>query len=297
MLVDTHAHLNFSCFNKDRDRIIEKCLDDNIWIINIGINYETSKKAKEIAENYFKSKRIFAAIGLHPDQLGKRETGIKRNNVDQDFEKEKYFDFEKYKELAKSKRVKAIGEIGLDYWSKPKTEKKLHNLKLKQKKLLLEQIKLAQELNLPVIFHCRMAHNDLIKILQEYREAYLSEKTKNSKFLKAVIHCFTGNWRQAQEFLKMGFYLGFNGIIFKLNLEKVIENTPLDRILIETDCPFLTPPLPDKFKAIKFYNGNHIRNEPMFIKHTARQIAKIKNIPFQKITDITSQNAQRLFRI
>jgi TatD DNase family protein len=257
MLIDTHSHFNFEDFDKDRDKVIKECLKNNIWIINIGTDYQTSKKAVKIAKKY--KKGIFAAIGLHPINT-----------------KEK-FDYQRYKILAKSKEVVAIGEIGLDYWSKPKTKRKLELFKEKQKEIFLKQLELAKELNLPVIFHCRMAHDDLIEILKS--------QILNYK-LRGVIHSFTGNWWQAQKFLEMNFYLGFNGLIFKLKLDEVIKKTPLDKILIETDCPFLPPP---DFKKE--------RNDPLSLKYIVKKIAKIKNKNFKEIAKATTKNAKELFSI
>jgi len=273
MLVDTHAHLNIKAFELDREEVIKRCLENNIWIINIGTNYETSKKAVEIAGKY--PEGIFAAIGLHPINL---DTGLVKVKTDElegsHFENE--FDFEKYKSLAENPKVVVIGEIGLDYYWRPKTTKKKEFFKQKQKDLLSKQLELAKELNLPVIFHCRMAFDDLIDILQG------SDPCK----LNGVIHCFTGNWKMAKKFLNLGFYLGFNGIIFKLDLDEIIKKTPLDRILIETDCPYLTPP-----------NLGKERNDPLGVKFVAERIAEIKNVGFDKIAEITTENAKRLFKL
>ena len=245
MLVDTHSHLNFPAFDKDRNEIIKKCLESEIWVINVGTNFETSKKAVEITTKY--EKGVYASIGLHPIDL---DTGLIKIKTDEKegshFEKK--FDYEKYKNLAKSEKVVAIGEIGLDYYWKPKTKRKLELFKEKQKDLLLKELELAKELNLPphqkfgsgglpVIFHCRMAHQDLIEIL--------NFQFSISNFqIRGVMHGFVGTIDQLKEYLKMGFYIGFNGIIFKkiegINFEENIKNTPLDRILIETDCPYLT---------------------------------------------------------
>jgi len=246
MLIDTHAHLNFNAFKDDFDQVIKRSLDGNVWMINVGSNFKTSKRAVEIAEKY---KGVYAAIGLHPIHA------------------EEEFDIEKYKELAKSDKVVAIGEIGLDYY------KDYGLFKEKQKEVFLQQLDLAKELELPVIFHCRMAHNDLLEIL------------KGTKF-QGVIHCFTGDWRQAKEYLDMGFYLGVNGILYRLNLKEVIEKIPLDRILIETDCPYLTPP-----------KSETERNEPIFLKYIVQEIAKIKNLDFQKVAQAATKNAKRLFNI
>lgn len=282
MLIDTHAHLNFNGYKGDFEEVIKRTLDNNVWVINVGSQYETSKRAVEIAEKY--PEGIFAAIGLHPIHL---ETGlVKIKNDEEEVEvntKEEVFDYEKYKELARSPKVVAIGEIGLDYYYRPKTKRKLELFKEKQKKALLKQLELAKELNLPVIFHCRMAHQDLLKVLKL--------KIKNEKLkIDGVIHCFTGSWEEAQEYLEMGFYLGFNGIIFKsiegIDFKENIKKTPLDKILIETDCPYLAPP--------PFLNQ---RNEPLFVKYIAEKIAKIKDLGYEKISEITTENAKKLFNL
>ncbi len=248
MLIDTHAHLNFNDFRSDFDEVIKRSLAEDVWIINVGSNYETSKKAVEIAERY--EKGIYAAIGLHPIHV-----------------KDENFNASKYRSLCQSDKIVAIGEIGLDYF------KDYGLFKEKQKEVFLQQLNLAKELNLPVIFHCRKAHNDLLEILRENQTS-------------GVIHCFTGTWKQAKEYLDMRFYLGINGIMYKFDLKEVIKKTPLDKILIETDCPYLTP-----------LQAGVERNEPVFIKYIVQDIAKIKDIDFQKVAQTTSQNARNLFRI
>jgi TatD DNase family protein len=280
MLIDIHAHLNFNAYKSDADKVISQCLENNVWMINIGTNFETSKKAVEISQKY--EKGVFASVGLHPINL---DTGLVKIKVDESegshFEKE--FDFEKYKELAKSQKVVAIGEIGLDYYWKPKTKRKLELFKEKQRTVLCQQLNLARELNLPVIFHCRMAHEDLLEILNEQR-------TMNNEQLKGVMHGFVGTTEQLQEYLKMGLYIGFNGIIFKkiegINFEELIKETPIEKILIETDCPYLTPP-----------NFPEERNNPLGVKQVAQEIAEIKNLSFEKVAEITTKNAKELFKI
>jgi TatD DNase family protein len=289
MLIDTHAHINFGAYENDSDEVISKCLENNVWMINIGTNFETSKKAVEIAQKY--EKGVFAAVGLHPINL---DTGLVKIKVDESegshFEKE--FDFEKYKNLARSKKVVAIGEIGLDYYWKPKTKRKLELFKEKQRSGLCQQLNLARELNLPVIFHCRMAHEDLLEILNYKLE------TINHK-LKGVMHGFVGKTEQLREYLKMGLYIGFNGIIFKkiegINFEENIKNTPLDRILIETDCPYLTPPI--SINQQNQHRSAFTRNEPLNVKYVAQKIAEIKNLDFEKVAEITTENAKDLFKL
>jgi len=316
MLIDTHAHLNFNAFNQDRDGVIKRCLENDVWMINIGTNYETSKKAAEIAEKY--EKGVYASVGLHPINL---DTGLVKMKLDEQegkhFEKPSTraklgaglvphrnkvsgageFDYDEYKILAQNPKVVAIGEIGLDYYWKPKTTKKKELFKQKQKELFLKELELAKELNLPVILHCRMAHDDLIQTLQH----------SNIPTIKGVMHGFVGTSEQLQKYLKLGLYIGFNGIIFKkieginrndnkvviltrslpsLVFEENIKNTPLDRILIETDCPYLAPPgFPEE------------KNNPLGVKYIVQKIAEIKNISFEEATKASTENAKNLFKI
>lgn len=251
-MIDTHAHVNFEAYKDDADEVIRRSLDNDTWIINVGSQYSTSKRAVELAEKY--EKGIYAAIGLHP--IYARDG----------------FNYKQYEKLAQSSKVVAIGEIGLDY------KEEYASFKEEQKEIFLRQLELAKELRLPIIFHCRMAHKDLIEILDK-------QKAGNSEQLKGVVHCFTGSLSQAEKYLEMGFYLGFNGIIFKMNLDDIIKKAPLDKILIETDCPYLTPPQVEG------------RNEPSYVKYVVKEIARIKNTSYEKISKITAENAQKLFNI
>ncbi|MFH1180901.1 MAG: TatD family hydrolase [bacterium] len=279
MLIDTHAHLNFNAFKDDADEVIRRSLAGGAKMINVGSQYSTSKRAVEIAESAsWRDKGVYAAIGLHPvhladgifeAKLDKEEIAFRADNEN--------FDYKRYKDLAESKKVVAVGEIGLDYYYYPKNKAKLSQFINRQKKAISDQMHLAEELNLPVIFHCRSAHNDLINEI-------------GSPKITGAIHCFTGTWEDAKRYLAMGFYLGFNGIIFKLNLDDIIKKTPLDRILLETDCPYLAPP-----PAVALAKEG--RNEPLFIKYVAQKIAELKGETFEKIAEITTQNAQNLFRI
>ncbi|MCX6721557.1 MAG: TatD family hydrolase [Candidatus Staskawiczbacteria bacterium] len=270
MIIDTHSHLNFKAYDNDRDEVIKRTQKEGVVCIDVGTKYETSKRAVELAE---KNENIYAAIGMHPIHI---KTDLLKLKMDEDegafAPLGEEFDKTKYLELAKSKKVVAIGEIGLDYYYKPKTTAKLEQFKQKQKQVFIQQLELAQELNLPVIIHCRMAFKDLYEIL----------KTKK---LTGVIHCFTGNLEEAQQFMDLGFYLGINGIIFKLDLDEVIKKALLEKLLVETDCPYLTPPAEGKEK----------RNEPIFVKHIIQKIADLKGITFDEVALATTQNAQKLF--
>jgi len=278
MIIDTHSHLNFNAFKEDANEVIKRTLAENIWMINVGTKYETSHQVIEVAEKY--EEGVYASIGLHPIYAAAEFMKVKTDPDEGEFLiKEQDFEKENYKELAlSSKKVVAIGEIGLDYYYKPKTSAKLAKFKEKQKQVFLKQLNLAKELNLPVILHCRMAHDDVIEIL-----ALQQAQGENQK---GVVHCFTGNLQQAQKYMALGFYLGFNGIIFKFNVDDVIIKSPLDKILVETDCPYLTPP-----------QEMGKRNEPVFIKHTIQKIADLKGIDFKKVADKTTENAKKLFRI
>ena len=280
MIIDTHSHLQFAAYTQDMDEVIKRTLAADMLIVNVGTSYQTSKGAVELAKKY--DRGFYAAIGLHPMYAGAEFIKIKHDPNEEEFlVKEDNFDKEKYKKLALSgsRRVVAIGEIGLDYYYKPKTVAKLAEFKEKQKQVFLQQLDLAKELGLPVILHCRMAHQNLIEILKS------KIKNQNAK-LSVVVHCFTGNLEEAKQYVDLGLHLGFNGIIFKLSLDEVIKNTPLDKMVVETDCPYLTPPMaPNK------------RNEPVFIKHTIQKIADIKGVSFQEVCDATTQNARKLFKI
>lgn len=244
MLIDTHAHLNFKAFDKDRNEVIKRCLDNDVWVINASSNYETSKFAIELAEKYQQS--FFASVGLHPIHVGEED-----------------FDAEKYRELAKSDKVVAIGETGLDFMKGDKE---------KQPSVFLQHLKLAKELTLPVILHCRKAHNEMIEILQ------------GESGVRGVVHCFTGRWQQAKAYLDMGLYLGFNGIIFKFDVDDVIKKIPLSRLLIETDCPYLTPS-----------QASTERNEPIYVKYVVERIAELRGESFKRIAEAAAQNAISLF--
>jgi len=271
MLIDTHSHLNFKAYDNDRDEVIKRLEQEGVVCIDVGTKYETSMRAVELAEKY---QGIYAAVGMHPIFAAAELQKIRTDPGEGEFLiKEESFDKAKYKELAKSKKVVALGEIGLDYYYKPKTKTRLEQFKQKQKHAFIEQLDLAEELNLPVIIHCRMAHEDLLEIL----------KTRSAR---GVIHCFTGSWEQAQEYIAIGFCLGINGIIYKMDLEEVIKTAPLDKILVETDCPYLTPPM-----------AGVERNEPIFVKHVVQKIADLKGVDFDEVAKVTTRNAQKLFNI
>jgi len=301
MIIDTHSHLNFKAYDADREEVIKRTQEEGLVCIDVGTKYETSKNAVELAE---KNENIFAAIGMHPIHI---KTDLMKLRMDEEegaFQPlGEDFDKRRYLELAKSKRVVAIGEIGLDYYYKPKSKAKQEQFKQKQREFFIQQLEMAEELNLPVILHCRVAHNDALDILKKFQASSFK--------LRGVVHCFTGSWEEAQRYIDLGFYIGVNGIIDKLDLKEVIEKTPLDRIVVETDCPYLTPlaavagyPLGRKdgqdsemrpASALASYGV--ARNEPIFVKYVVQRIADIRGIAFQEVVDATTGNAKKLFGI
>ncbi len=276
MLIDTHAHLNFNAFKDDANKIIDQCFKNNIWMINVGTQYLTSERAVQIAQKY--PEGVYAAIGLHPIHAIAHQVDV--NEVSPSFKsRPEEFDIDKYRELAKSKKVVAIGEIGLDY-SYTKTGKD----KRAQKKAFIAQIRLAQELSLPFIIHCRDAWQDVIEILEQY---YGKTQAINNQKLNGVAHFFSGTIEDGKKLLDMGFLVSFTGVItFTKDYNKVIKEIPLEKIMIETDCPYVTP-VPFRGK----------RNLPLYVEYVARKIAEIKNVSFEKIAEITTRNAKNLFRI
>jgi len=282
MIIDTHSHLQFKAFKEDVDEVVKRTAANNIWTINVGTKYETSKAGVELAEKY--GEGFFAAIGLHPIYAAAEFVKTKTDPDEGEFFiREQEFDKEKYVELAKSKKVVAIGEIGLDYYYKPKTTAKFTEFKQKQKDIFIQQLDLAKELGLPLILHCRMAHDDVIEILKARNHAEINAESRG---IGGVIHCFTGTQEQAQKYMELGFYLGINGIIFKFDIDEVIKKSPLEKLLLETDCPYLTPPM-----------ATQRRNEPIFINHTIQKIADLKGITFKEVAEQTTQNAKKLFNI
>lgn len=253
MYIDTHAHLNFEAFDKDYREVIKHAFAADVkGIINVGSNLETSKKAIEIAEKY--PSGVYAAVGLHPIHV-----------------KDEKFDEAALLKLAKNKKAVALGETGLDYYY----DKSSADL---QKEIFRKFLKMSYAVSKPVILHSRDAGEDVLSVLME-------ERPKP----RGVMHCFPGDWPYAKVILDMGLYLSFTGLItFSKNYEtfEVIKNAPLDRLLIETDCPFMSPE-PHRGK----------RNEPAYVIEVAKKIAEIKKLPLKKVEEQTTENARALFGI
>jgi len=284
-LFDIHSHINFNAFRKDGDHVIKKTLEKNVWTILVGSQYDTSKRAVEYAEKY--KEGIYAAIGLHPFHLIEQE--IKANDLEIEVKtttdvspmffktRTEKFDEQKYLELAKSKKVVAIGECGLDYYHIPKNFN-IDEVKKLQIKTFEQQIELSLKLNKPLMVHCREAHNETIEILKKY-------KPRAGNKLRGDIHFFTGNYEQAKKYFDLDFSVSFTGVItFTNDYDEIIKKSPLERIMIETDAPYVTP-VP--------YRGK--RNEPIYVKEVCRRIAEIKNLSFEEVAETTTKNAIKMF--
>lgn len=290
MLIDTHAHLNFNAYKDDGDEVIKRALKNDVWMINVGSQYLTSCRAVEYAKKY--PEGVFASVALHPIHLKSRKIKEEIDSQESlEFEtQEEKFDYQKYKEIAVHSKVVAIGESGLDYYHLDKgKEEEQKNL---QKKSFLKHLELTKELNKPIIIHCREAHQDVLEILKSQVSLNCKAITRSGatgscfKF-QGVVHSFSGRWSQAQQYLEMGFHLSFNGLItFARDYDKVIKNTPLERLLLETDCPYLAP-VP--------FRGQ--RNEPLYVKYVAEKIAEMKGVSFDEVATVTFESARKLFRI
>lgn len=252
MLTDTHCHLDDQRYDQDLNEVINR-RDDLTFILNPGCDIETSKKAIEISNEFPK---VYAAVGIHPCEL---EESYKEEEV-----------ISELRELSKDPKVLAIGEIGLDYHYPDNASKEV------QKKAFRDQIALSEELGLPYIVHDREAHGDSLEIVKEFPN------------VKCVFHAFSGSPEMAKELIKLGHYISIGGALTFKNARKapdVIKEIPLDRIMLETDGPYMTP-VPFRGK----------RNEPSYTFYVAEKIAEIKNIPVEEVLKQTEQNAKHFFK-
>jgi TatD DNase family protein len=254
MLFDTHAHLNAVQYEEDLQEVIDRALKEGVTnIVVVGFDRPTIKRAIELAEQY---DFIYASVGWHPvDAIDMKEDDLKW-----------------LEEMALHPKVVALGEMGLDYyWDKSPKEV--------QKEVFRKQIALAKKVKLPIIIHNREATADILEILKE----------ENAREVGGIMHCFTGSIEIAKQCIDMNFYISLGGPVTFKNAKKpkeVAAEIPLEHLLIETDCPYLTP---------HPYRGK--RNEPAYIKYVAEQIAELKGISYEEVAEKTSDNAKRIFGI
>lgn len=267
--VDNHAHLNFKAFDDDFAETIKRAIDASVAVINVGTQRDTSKRVVEIAEKY--NEGVYAIVGLHPVHTGKSFHDEKElGEGGQAFtSRGEVFDYEYYKNLALHSKVVGIGECGLDYFRLEEDTKDV------QKKAFEEQIKLSLEVNKPLMLHIREAYTDAIDIL------------KSNNVSRANVHFFAGTKDIAKQFLDFGCTLSFTGVItFAKEYKELVEYIPLDRILSETDCPYVAP-MP--------YRGK--RNEPVYVIEVIKKIAEIKNLSFEEVSVQLLDNSKKLFGI
>ncbi len=264
-MIDTHCHLNFAKFENDFDAVIKRATDAGVEkIINVGTSIESSQKAVELAKKY---DNLYAIVGIHPHHADKVENGWE----------------EKLEKIAQNKKVVAVGEIGLDYFSYKSNGVVKPSL---QKKVFEVQIQMANKLNLPLQIHNRHAGENILEILKHHKNIL--------REIPGMFHCFAGSLEVLKSALEMGFYIGFDGnITYKglaprenVKLKDLAIYTPLDRIVTETDAPFLTP---------EPHRGS--RNEPSYVILVAKSIAEIKNTSFDEVNKITTKNAENLFKL
>jgi len=254
MLIDSHAHLEMPEFRRDLEAVIQRAKESGVgYIFTVGTEKKDWMRALEIAHSY---PSIYAILGIHPHNA-------------------KEIDDQTYptlRHLCRNEKVKAYGEIGLDFY---------RNLSPRdvQLKRFREQIELAKELRLPIVVHDREAHQETLEIL----------KSEKADECGGIIHCFSGDYEMAKECIDMGFYISIPGSITFKNAEKfreIIQRLPLESLLVETDAPFLAP-VPFRGK----------RNEPSYVRYTAQKVAEIKKVSFEKVAELTTENALRVFKL
>jgi TatD DNase family protein len=289
--IDIHSHVNFAVFDVDRDAVVRRALDSGTWMINVGTKQDTSRRAVEMTQKY--PEGVYAIIGLHPIHVNPShhdseesclpaQAGDEGKTVEL---KGEDFDVDFYRSLAREggRKVVAIGECGLDYYRNP-TEME----RQRQITAFRAQIELALALDLPLMLHIRSAYREVLDILAEY-------KGEAGAKLRGDAHFFAGSVDDAREFLALGFHLSYTGVITfppqkgragAISYIELIQATPIDRIMSETDCPYVTP-VPHRGK----------RCEPVFVQEVAHKIAAIKDMSIDECKKSLVDNALKLFRL
>jgi TatD DNase family protein len=297
-MTDTHCHLNFPEYEKDIDEVIKRSVAAGVTKIIIpGADLKSSKKAVEIAQKY---KECYATVGIHPHHAGDCYDDLNHCNKDDSVDKNEKNHNEfcrdalqcvsTLREMAQQPKVVAIGETGLDYHQFPVFPAITEEIKQKQKELFSTQIKIAEDLNLPLIIHCREAWEDILDIITKYIISrgvmhYAPTSRSSNNKLRGVFHCYAGGKKWLKKALDLGFYIGIDGnVTYDEGLQNVVKEIPLDRLLLETDSPYLTP-VP--------FRGQ--RNEPKNIKLIAEKITEIKNISINELSLQIEKNYRRIF--
>ena len=270
MLFDSHAHVNFEGFADDAQAVLADCQANDVWLVNVGSQLATSRQAILLAEHY--PQGVYAAVGLHAVHVSDQPEPFRASD---------------YAELIESsQKVVAVGETGVDYFRLPQGREE--DEVQRQREVFLESLRLARKYDKALIMHTRelptkppAAYADLLKLIRGEQADGLP---------RGVIHCFLGTPEEAQQIVELGFYVGFTGIVtFTKKAERVqavAKALPLEKILIETDCPFLAP---------EPHRGE--RNLPQYVEFVARKIAELKGLTYEVVTEQTSKNARTLFRV
>ncbi len=262
-LTDTHAHLDFSQFDEDRDQVIDRATNEGVTrIVTVGFDLDSSSQAVALANRHA---NLWACVGVHPHEAHQVNPEVLNS----------------LRELSRRHKVVAVGEIGLDYY-RDRSPRDV------QRRVFRQELDLAAETGKPVVVHDRAAHEDVMHIIRTWAKAISASDTELQPPL-GVVHCFSGDLTMAGELLQLGFYISVAGPVTFPNarrLHELVSRLPLERLLIETDCPFLSP---------HPYRGK--RNEPVNVKLIAQRIADIKDMPLGKVSQITTANACRVFRL
>ena len=265
-IFDSHCHPQFPQYDQDREEMLKRAREAGVGIICVGTDFETSKSGIELAQRH---DNMWATVGLHPNDVSSIEYLVSS--------------IEKYENLMSENKVIAIGEVGLDYYRTPEPEKQDN-----QKRAFGCFVELAIKYKKPMTIHSRdsargstgIVHKDLLDILDT---RYKIQDTN----VRGVAHSFTGSVQEAQKYLELGFCLGFNGIItFAQQYDEMVKSVPLERILLETDAPYLTP---------EPHRGQ--RNEPAYVVEVAKKLSELKNIPLEVVIEQTTKNCKNLFQI
>lgn len=277
-LIDSHTHLHLTAFDADRESVLASMERDGVGAVTVGTNQNTSKQAIALAES---SDRVFATVAYHPEHLTSTYIDPSEDIAYQKFDKDEI------EVIARSsKKVVAIGETGLDYYRMDEGID-IEKAKFYQQEVFEWHLDLAESMNLPVIIHVRDAFDDLISIISKRRSTGYKQNI--------VIHCFTGDWKVAQKLLDLDCYLSFTGIItFKPrasddpedHVHRVIEQMPINRLMIETDAPWLAP---------EPYRGK--RNEPGYVIHVAEKVASLRLMSLDEVMKQTTDNAEGFFML
>lgn len=271
-LIDTHAHLDSSIYERDLDNVVRRALDEDVWSITVGNDYRSSLRAVEIADRY--PRGVYAAIGLHPTHV--------RSDANAE---DKLLELEKFSELARDPKVVAIGEAGLDYRDLPVVRRRdpdwerIERTRENQKKVLGRFLQLSQETRLPLLLHCRDAHDDMLDILETH------DRATSGFDSRGIVHAFTGTWKEAKRYFNLGFLVSMTGIIAYGGYQgEILRKMPLDRLALESDCPYLTASA-----------WNLRRNEPCFIDTVADVAAGLRGTSKDALVTATTVNVLRTF--